>query len=222
MNNTRWPKHLPYPVSWLRAIALAESIGFWLHLGKPFATTPEGTDRLIIFAWLIQLFVMAGYRYTIALLIHLAAIWWPKSFPGYQCLQARAQCIKLGSFWFLSREDWREGINALIVSFLATVFTTVLAVIFVVFISGSDAETVLDFQDAEHLEEQTSTLAGLWLTFALALYEYDRWVRDRKLTKARKPRPRSVKPSAPIDPVEQELNQLKAKMGATKMKSVKK
>ncbi|MDB9510616.1 hypothetical protein PN499_05420 [Kamptonema animale CS-326] len=222
MKKSRWPKGFPYPVSWLRAIALVESISFWLHLGEPFATTPEGTERLIIFAWLIQVFVMAGYRYVAALLTHLAAMWWPKSFPGYQCLQTRAERIKLGSFWSISREEWREGVNALIVSFLATVFTTVLAVIFVVFISGSDAETVLNFQDAEHLEEQTSALAGIWLAFALALYEYDRWVRDRKLTKSRKPRARSVKPSAPIDPVEQELNKLKAKMGATKMKSVKK
>lgn len=222
MKLTRWPKHLPYPVSWLRAIALAESIGFWFHLGEPFASTPEGTDRLIIFTWLIQLFVMAGYRYIVALLTHLAAMWWQKSFPGYQSLQNRAQEIKLGSFWFLSRDDWREGMNALIVSFLATIFTIVIAAAFLVFVSG---ETLPEFQDIAGLEDQNAALTGIWLTLALALYEYDRWVRDRKLTKvtkARKTRQRSVKPSAPIDPVEQELNELKAKMGATKMKSVKK
>ncbi len=215
-----WPKHLPYPISWLRAIALLESIAFYTQLGEPFATTPEAETRLIILVWAIQLFAMAGCRYFIGLSIYFLAKWWPQSLPGYHSLQDRVKRIKVGSFWFLSWDEWREGINALIVSFLSTICTTIVTALFLGFISGpAELELLLQEVNYLNLESQSYMVIGIWLTFALALYEYDRSVRDRRLAKRTKLT--LAKPSSIIDPVEQELNQLKAEMGVTRMKSVK-
>ncbi len=55
MKTLKWPAWFPYPISWLRAFALAQSFSFVLRRGIPFVSDDIGFLTLLLAAWLIQL-----------------------------------------------------------------------------------------------------------------------------------------------------------------------
>ena len=62
----------------------------------------------------------------------------------------------------------------------------------------------------------------LWVASVLLLYQCDLWARRRRAAKAAKQERRSQNSTAPIlNPIEQELNQLSADAGATRMRPVR-
>ncbi len=110
MKTLQWPAWFPYPISWLRAFALAQSFSFVVNRGIPLVNDDRGFLSLLLTAWLIQLplFFVAHFFATTILnpLITLVSA----SFFRGRKFQRRPTGM---------RQHLREGLNALVVIFLA-------------------------------------------------------------------------------------------------------
>lgn len=110
MKTLQWPAWFPYPISWLRAFALAQSFSFVVNRGIPLVNDDRGFLSLLLTAWLIQLplFFVAHFFATTILnpLITLVSA----SFLRGRKFQRRHTGM---------RQHLREGLNALVVIFLA-------------------------------------------------------------------------------------------------------
>lgn len=74
-------------------------------------------------------------------------------------------------------------------------------------------------QELEPLTKVWFILFCLWIGLVLLLYQYDLWARRRRVAKQER---RSQNSTAPVEnPVEQELNQLRAEAGATRIRPVR-
>ncbi|HLO47903.1 MAG TPA: DUF4339 domain-containing protein [Kamptonema sp.] len=110
MDIPKWPKSLPHPTSWLRAIALSATFFGIIHLFWRNIGTARDIEKLTIFAWFCQIPLMAGYHYAaVQLAEHLE-----RSHPDPNSQKNRP----LGSW-----QHWKEGLAGFFVLFLALVVT---------------------------------------------------------------------------------------------------
>ncbi|MEO9125916.1 MAG: glycoside hydrolase family 24, partial [Microcoleus sp.] len=110
MKTLKWPAWFPYPISWLRAFALAQSFSFVLRRGIPFASDDIGFLTLLLAAWLIQLplFFVAHFL-AVKILNPLLTILPSRNAKGRK-FKRRHTGI---------RSHFREGLNAVVVIFFA-------------------------------------------------------------------------------------------------------
>ncbi len=110
MKNLKWPAWFPYPISWLRAFALAQSFSFVLRRGIPVVTDDIGFLTLLLAAWLIQLplFFVAHFL-AVKILNPLLTM-----LPGRNAKARKFKRRHTGV-----RSHFREGLNAVVVIFLA-------------------------------------------------------------------------------------------------------
>jgi len=232
----KWPKHLPYPISWLRAIIVSGLYGFCVSEGMSTIQRPGDVIPLVLFSWMFQLPAIAYLHHWLILALDWIAQWWPQWALGYSKFQERLiqkteqQQIKLFS---PTKASWQEGINALIV-LLAVGIATVVFWGVCYKITGPDVAR--DFRKF--------IFKMMWLVGPVIiayLYQYDFWARarraaklakqaeklakekeaaKRKATKKTSSKPKKSQP--PADPIEVELNQLSADFGVTAMRPVRK
>ncbi len=109
MKTLKWPAWFPYPISWLRAFVLAQSFGFVVNKGIPVVKDDIGFLTLLLTAWLIQLplFFVAHFFAATILNPILTLV-----FGKFR--QRKFQRRKTGM-----KSHFREGLNALVVLFLA-------------------------------------------------------------------------------------------------------
>jgi muramidase (phage lysozyme) len=110
MKTLKWPAWLPYPISWLRAFALAQSFSFAVNKGIPLVSDDLGFLTLLIGAWLIQfpLFFVAHF-WVVTILNPLLTL-----LPGRFGIARKFQRRRTGM-----RSHLREGLNAIVVVFFA-------------------------------------------------------------------------------------------------------
>lgn len=110
MKTLKWPAWFPYPISWLRAFALAQSFSFVLRRGIPFASDDIGFLTLLLAAWLIQLplFFVAHFL-AVKILNPLLTV-----LPGRFRMARKFRRRHTGV-----RSHLREGLNAVVVIFFA-------------------------------------------------------------------------------------------------------
>ena len=109
MKTLKWPAWFPYPISWLRAFVLAQSFSFVVNKGIPVVKHDIGFLTLLLTAWLIQLplFFVAHFFAATILNPILTLV-----FGKFR--QRKFQRRKTGM-----KSHFREGLNALVVLFLA-------------------------------------------------------------------------------------------------------
>jgi hypothetical protein len=218
-----WPAWLPYPISWLRGFGLVYILSVLVK-----SQLQSGDNFLVIFigAWLTVPFVFTFFHWALAaavkfLLTYLPAH--PKLNPVRQYLTDR---------WTgLERSHWREGLNAFIVSFVAFLIS-VLVIAYLLPVpskaEASEYDTYLLRRNILVLRRDLIPIGMLFLS--PYLYQYDLWVRRRRAiksaAKAKKQKPTKTRSPAATNlpapnPIEQELNQLSADAGATRMRPVR-
>jgi len=109
MKTLKWPAWFPYPISWLRAFVLAQSFSFVLNKGIPVVKDDIGFLTLLLTAWLIQLpLFFVAHFFAATILNPILTLVFGKFRGG------KFQRRKTGM-----RSHFREGLNALVVTFLA-------------------------------------------------------------------------------------------------------
>lgn len=108
MKTLKWPAWFPYPISWLRAFVLAQSFSFVVNKGIPLVNDDMGFLTLLLTAWLIQLpLFFVAHFFAATILNPLLTV-----FGRFR--QRKFQRRKTGM-----RSHFREGLNAVVVLFLA-------------------------------------------------------------------------------------------------------
>lgn len=240
MDIPKWPKGLPYPISWIRALALTSALVFLVKSQLPLRYD-DSIFAVLIGAWVTVPFLFEFFRWAIALisknlLTHLPAH--PKLDPFRQYLTNHQPNLSQG--------HWKEGLNAFIIAFVAFAVST-LVVSFLLPVPGKTYAYDYDLYSLRRglLRLRIDVIPIGMLIISAYLYQYDLWARSRraaklakqaeklakekeaaerkaskKAKKASSSKPKKHQP--PADPIEIELNQMSAEFGATSMRPVRK
>ena len=196
-----WPAWFPYPISWLRGFVLSRSFGFFVISGIPEVGNTGDFFILLTVAWLVQPFLFTFLHYLVAATIEAAITGLPSQTPNYDHIHQWLINKRCSGTW----RHWREGLNAFVVLFLGFFFSLIVGA--VIISDPSDRESSM----------WKLRIALYCLPVATAyLYQYDLWARQRKAAKQER---RSQNSTAPApNPIEQDLNQLSADAGVTRMR----
>ncbi|WP_333076533.1 MULTISPECIES: glycoside hydrolase family protein [unclassified Microcoleus] len=186
MKTLKWPAWFPYPISWLRAFALAQSFSFVLRRGIPFVSDDIGFLTLLLAAWLIQLPVFFVFHLFAVKILNPLLIMLPGRFRVARKFKRRHTGI---------RSHLREGLNAVVVIFFA--FNLSLLVQLAIFYWPARSidpaqlltgiSTLTNVAIAGELDFWLLKLAGVLSSLTLLaapLYQYD--FRVRRMRVARK------------------------------------
>lgn len=110
MKTLKWPAWFPYPISWLRAFALAQSFSFVLRKGIPLVSDDIGFLTLLLAAWLIQLPLFFVCHFFAVKILNPLLIMLPGRFRVARKFKRRHTGV---------RSHLREGLNAVVVIFFA-------------------------------------------------------------------------------------------------------
>ena len=110
MKTLKWPAWFPYPISWLRAFALAQSFSFVLRRGIPLVSDDIGFLTLLLAAWLIQLPLFFVFHFLAVKILNPLLTMLPGRFRVARKFKRRHTGI---------RSHFREGLNAVVVIFFA-------------------------------------------------------------------------------------------------------
>jgi hypothetical protein len=191
----------------------------------PKQLLPLTTFLLVICVLLSGIVGYAALQYWSAHLVNWAATWWPADSPGYSRLQARKawkhnktatsqSFVRHTTSWHLAANDATNLIYLNCLSLILAFFGYVL------------------FGDLSELTQTPEEILGLVAVLAwVALWHFWGWPREVEIARgkpeAKKSQSSAKKKrspnsnSAPPNPVEQELNQLKATTGMNRMKPVR-
>jgi hypothetical protein len=199
-----WPAWFPYPISWLRGFILSRSFGFFVISGISEVGNTGDFFILLTVAWLVQPFVFTFLHYLVAATIEVAITRLPRQLPNYASIHQWLTSKRCSGTW----RHWREGLNAFVVLFFGFFFSLFVGALIIA--APSDRESSM----------WKLRIALYCLPVATAyLYQYDLWARQRRAAKQER-RSQNSTASAP-NPIEQELNQLSADAGATRMRPVR-
>ncbi|WP_333071285.1 MULTISPECIES: glycoside hydrolase family protein [unclassified Microcoleus] len=186
MKTLKWPAWFPYPISWLRAFALAQSFSFFLRRGIPLVSDDIRFLTLLLAAWLIQLPVFFVFHLFAVKILNPLLIMLPGRFRVARKFKRRHTGI---------RSHLREGLNAVVVIFFA--FNLSLLVQLAIFYWPARSidpaqlltgiSTLTNVAIAGELDFWLSKLAGVLSSLTLLaapLYQYD--FRVRRMRVARK------------------------------------
>jgi len=220
-----WPKWLPYPISWIRALGLTYALAALVKSQFPVRQN-DSVVALLIAAWITVPFLFTFFHWVIAsvarfLLTHLPAH--PKIAPVRQYLTDR---------WSGSeRSHWREGLNAFIISFVAFVVSFLVVSFLTPVPSKQDASEYGSYLLRRNVLRLRLDIIPIGMFVVSAyLYQYDLWARHRRAVKlaakvkAQEPTKRRspLTKNVPVpDPVNLELNQLRGESGMSQMKTAK-
>ncbi|MBE9188617.1 glycoside hydrolase family 24, partial [Microcoleus sp. LEGE 07076] len=185
MKTLKWPAWFPYPISWLRAFALAESFSFVLRRGIPAVSNDLGFLTLLLGAWLIQLPLFLVAHFLAVKILNPLLIMLPGRNGKGRKFKRRHTGI---------RSHLREGLNAVVVLFFA--FNLALLVQLAIFYWPARAidpaklfagiSTLTTVAIAGEFDFWFVKLAGVLSSLTLLaapLYQYDFRVRRRRLAR---------------------------------------
>ncbi len=222
MNN--WPKWLPYPISWIRAFGLTYILTALVWSQFPFQHS--GSFLVVLIgAWVTVPFLFTFFHWAVSSVGKFSLARLPAN-PRLDFVRQYLSDRLSGKL-----PHWREGLNAFIVSFVAFVVTVFVLAYLLPVPSRVDVayeyELILLRRNILYLRREMIPIG--MLIISAYLYQYDLWARHRRAAKSATARAKTQEPAkrrvpknlpAP-DPVEQELNQLKAQSGMSRMKTVR-
>ncbi|MEG5037963.1 MULTISPECIES: DUF4339 domain-containing protein [unclassified Microcoleus] len=191
----------------------------------PKQLLPLTTFLLVICVLLSGIVGYAALQYLSAHLVNWAATWWPADSPGYSRLQARKawkhnrtatsqSFVRHTTSWHLAAND---ATNLIYLNLIAIVLGAIAFLLF--------------GESSEWSETQEEILGSAVALVWVAVWHFWGWPREVEIARG-KPEAKKSQSSAkkkrspnsnspPPNPVEQELNQLKATTGMNRMKSVR-
>ncbi len=217
-----WPKWLPYPISWIRAFSLTYILTALVWSQFPFQHS--GSFLVVLIgAWVTVPFLFTFFHWAVSSVgkFSLARL------PAHPKLNFVRQYLSDRLSGKLPH--WREGLNAFIVSFVAFIVSFLIVSYLTPVPSRADAyEYGSSLLRRNLLRLRLDIIPIGMLIISTYLYQYDLWARHRRAAKsaakAKSSEPtkrRSPKNLPAPDPVEQELNQLKAQSGMSRMKTAR-
>lgn len=216
-----WPKWLPYPISWMRALGLTYALTVLVKSQFPLRQN-DSVFAVLIAAWITVPFLFTFFHWVIAsvarfLLTHL---------PAHPNLATVRQYLT--DRWSGSeRSHWREGLNAFIISFVAFVVSFLVVSFLTPVPSKTDAYEYGSYLLRRNVLRLRLDIIPIgMLVVSTYLYQYDLWARHRRAVKSAAKVQEPTKRRSPAtknlpapDPADQELNQLRAESGMSRMKT---
>ena len=208
-----WPAWLPYPISCLKGFILSYAFTSTVKAQFPLQTGDSLVPILIgAWIWVALLFSFFHWVFTSGanlLLTHL-----PQK-PSFDNLRQHL------TTWSSSKKPhWKEGLNAFIISFVTSILVSFVVFSVIPAPSRLDAYNNNSYELRQAMIQVRFALIPIGMTITSAyLYQYDLWARQRRAAKQEKRSQNSTAPAA--NPIEQELNQLRADAGATRMRPVR-
>lgn len=214
-----YPKWIPYPSSWLRAVililvlgptgTLISLLGFWggvetLLAGSTGDLLLSGVFQCLAIAALVLLLpiaILAYVYHVLTLILNAKSISakHPRGFPTWR--------------------SWREGLTGVIVMGLSLSLS-----ILVVLWYRPDLLGDRDFMTQSEKETIAAFGASIWFISAAYLYQWDYLVREKRSrqVKKRKPTATAIEKKSPlakpVDEIDIELNKLRGEMGLNTIK----
>jgi hypothetical protein len=191
----------------------------------PKQLLPLTTFFLVVCVMLSGIVGYAALQYWSAHLVNWAAMWWPAESPGHSRIQARKawkhnrtatsqSFVRHTTSWHLAAND---ATNLIYLNLIASVLGAIGFLLF--------------GESSEWSETQEEILGSAVALVWVALWHFWGWPREVEIARgkpeAKKSQSSAKKKrspnsnSAPPNPVEQELNQLKATTGMNRMKPVR-
>lgn len=214
MKISLWPAWLPHPISCLKGFVLSYTFSSTVKSYFPLQSGDSLVPILIgAWIWVALLFGFLHWVFTAGANLLLRKMPQKHSFDNF-----RQHLTTWSSF---KKPHWKEGLNAFIISFVTSI-----SVAFVVFLiipapSRVDAYNSNSYELRQTMIQVRFGLIPIGMTiFSAYLYQYDLWARRRRAAKQER---RSQNSTAPVtnsitpNPIEQELNQLKAQPAMSRM-----
>jgi len=184
----------------------------------PIQLLPLTTFLLVICVLLSGIVGYAALQYANAHLVNWTAMWWPADSPGYGRIQAR--------------KAWKHNRTATSQSFvrhttswhLAANDTTNLIYLNLIAIALGAIGFVLFGESKEGSQTQAEILGSAVALVWVAVWHFWGWPREVEIARGKPEAKKKRSPnsnSPPPNPVEQELNQVKAASGINRMKPVR-
>lgn len=204
-----WPGWLPHPISCLKGFVLSYAFTSTVKSYFPLQSG-DSLVPILIGAWIWVALLFGFLHWTFTAGANLLLTYLPQK-PLFDNFRQR-----LTTWSSFKKPHWKEGLNAFIISFVTSI-----SVAFVVFLiipapSRVDAYNNNSYELRQTMIQVRFGLIPIGMTiFSAYLYQYDLWARRRRAAKQER---RSQNSTAPVvNPIEQELNQLKAQPGMSRM-----
>jgi hypothetical protein len=208
-----WPAWFPYPTSCLKGFVL--SYTFTSVVKAEFPLRPgENIVPILIAGWIWVALLFTFFNWASTFVVNLLLAHLPQS-PSLESLRQRLTA------WSNSKQPpWKEGLNAFIISFVTSILVSFVVFSIIPAPSRLDAYKHNAYELRQTMIQVRFALIPIGMTVISAyLYQYDLWARQRRAAKQER---RSQNSTAPApNPIEQELNQLSADAGATRMRPVR-
>jgi hypothetical protein len=186
----------------------------------------EDVVPILIGAWIWVVLLFTFFHWVFAFAVDLAL----RHLPTNPSLENLRQHL---TAWSNSKQPlWKEGLNAFIISFVTSILVTF--VVFSVIRGPSRLEAYQNdsYELRQAIIQVRFAVIPIGMTILSAyLYQYDLWARQRRAAKQERRSQDSTAPAAKQkrrspgatnlpapNPIEQELNQLSADAGATRMR----
>ncbi|MEG4031353.1 MULTISPECIES: DUF4339 domain-containing protein [unclassified Microcoleus] len=208
-----WPAWLPYPISCLKGFVLSYAFTSTVKDQFPLQTGDSLVPILIgAWIWVALLFSFFHWVFTSGANLLLTHLPQKPSFDNWR--------QHLTTWSSSKKPHWKEGLNAFIISFVTSILVSFVVFSVIPAPSRLDAYNNNSYELRQAMIQVRFALIPIGMTITSAyLYQYDLWARQRRAAKQEKRSQNSTAPAA--NPIEQELNQLRADAGATRMRPVR-
>ena len=190
-----WPAWLPYPISWLKGFVL--SYAFTSAVRDQFPLPPGNSIvPVLIVAWIWIVCLFSFFNWFAAFIVNVVVTRLPQN-------------LSLGSLrqylttWSNTKQSpWREGLNAFIISFVASILVSFIVFTIVPAPSRFDAYRHNAYKLRQTMLEVRFTLIPIGMTVVSAyLYQYDLRARQRRVAKQKERSQNSTSPTPePVEP----------------------
>jgi hypothetical protein len=208
-----WPAWFPYPISCFKGLVL--SYAFTSAVKSEFPLQPgESIVPILIAGWIWVALLFTFFNWVSAFAVNLLLARLPQS-------PSLAKFRQYLTTWSSTKQPlWKEGLNAFVISLVASILVTFVVFAIIPAPSRLDVYRHNTYKLRQAMIQVRFTLIPIGMTVVSAyLYQYDLWARQRRAAKQER---RSQDSTAPApNPIEQELNQLSADAGATRMRPVR-
>ncbi|MEG5055124.1 MULTISPECIES: DUF4339 domain-containing protein [unclassified Microcoleus] len=205
-----WPAWFPHPISCLKGFVLSYAFASTVKSQFPVQAR-EDVAPILIGAWIWVVLLFTFFHWISAFAINLALKHLPTN-PSFGNLRQH-----LTTWSSTKQSHWKEGLKAFVISFLTSIFVTVVVFSIIPAPSRIDAYNNNSYGLRQTMIQVRFTLIPIGMTIISAyLYQCDLWLRQRRAANRER---RSQNSTAPApNPIEQDLNQLSADAGSTRMR----
>jgi hypothetical protein len=201
MKISSWPAWLPYPISCLKGFVL--SYAFTSAVKSEFPLQPgESIVPILIAGWIWVTLLFTFFNWASTFVVNRLFAHLPQN-PTLESLRQR-----LTTWSNTKQPPWKEGLNAFIISFIASILVTFVVFTIVPAPSRLNAYSYNSYKLRQTMIQVRFTLIPIGMTVISAyLYQYDLWTRQRRAAKQERRSQSSTPPTpSPVEPQVKPVN----------------